>query len=801
MADIKVVIQLQDTIEDEINSLESPTYINNASIQKTGEQFNALSTKSAGANLKSWATGSLSLADGYVGGANTQLIEQYGYNGYVFGAVPESKQLTVTLEVVGKHIDSIIVYGDRTANQFPTKAYRDGNPNDIIYSDDPVWAIKFDQQSTSHTITFLEWNRANYNACITYVAELKNELTLDKSWIKSLETLSQSTGQPKDIYYGVTPSSGTLEILDVNGEMKDYLVDNIISSNNVNLKIWANNSLIQEQVSNDVDYDLSSSVMSLTLKSENNLDEVITISLKDYGNSNYISLKEILETYVFKTNIDNMLQEKTIITDYENNIDEEVSIDNYLQRIKVKIIYIFKKSRYEILNYICNIAQISFVQKSNNHFCFVSLRPKVIAKNVIKINKNQMFGNFIYDIIKNNKYQKVKINYKKIDITEENVYERQITLKDNPTPTSPYSASAIGLNSTISEQIDINAAFAKFFDTLKQSENIYYSLEGSPKWSVVKAISTYSNNANVLDAGSLSFSSQSVSDFNSSADISNAFGGEIILLDSNANKDINPDYTFSVCIDISPNNSGTASNPVLTNYDSANISILAHKYSFSDSSVTYGDGEKTFEVVENPLMTDFTILNIGNKEYKMSHILATNILNDYSDGLKTAKCTIGCMDYYDTQANLIKNWSIGNILDVGDLVSCDGNKGIWRVTGRTFRKEGVPMIDLELQEVKTDKYYIEQTSYEPNQMYEMSSGDGNISVLWYKTFEFDKENGVAILSDAAVKSDYYNGAVLYWADETTKNYTKIKLTSNLSGLELSCTAEAYEYSIKENMQY
>ena len=35
MADIKVVVQLQDTVEDEIKSLESPTAVNNASIQKT----------------------------------------------------------------------------------------------------------------------------------------------------------------------------------------------------------------------------------------------------------------------------------------------------------------------------------------------------------------------------------------------------------------------------------------------------------------------------------------------------------------------------------------------------------------------------------------------------------------------------------------------------------------------------------------------------------------------------------------------------------------------------------------------
>lgn len=251
MADIKVVIQLQDTTEvDKITGLGSSAEVNNASIQKTNGSFGSLSTKNNGTNMKSWAkqtykngeyVGSLSLADGYVGGADTQLIEQYGYNGYVFGAVPESKQLTVTLEVRGENVDSIIVYGDKNANQFPTKAYRDGDTTDIIYSDNATWAIKFDSVASSHTITFLEWNRADYNACITYVAELKNELTLDKSWIKSVESLSQSTGQPKEIYYGVTPSSGSIEIIDRNSEIKDYLQDGILDITNTPIDIYCNN--------------------------------------------------------------------------------------------------------------------------------------------------------------------------------------------------------------------------------------------------------------------------------------------------------------------------------------------------------------------------------------------------------------------------------------------------------------------------------------------------------------------------------------------------------------------------------
>ena len=97
----------------------------------------------------------------------------------------------------------------------------------------------------------------------------------------------------------------------------------------------------------------------------------------------------------------------------------------------------------------------------------------------------------------------------------------------------------------------------------------------------------------------------------------------------------------------------------------------------------------------------------------MNSVVANNIFNLYGNGISTAKITVVCGDYYDENANKIKNWANGDIIQVGDIVRVDkdnlgnalwkysdGSNIYFRVTGSSFRHVGVPLVDLELQEVK-----------------------------------------------------------------------------------------------------
>ena len=124
-------------------------------------------------------------------------------------------------------------------------------------------------------------------------------------------------------------------------------------------------------------------------------------------------------------------------------------------------------------------------------------------------------------------------------------------------------------------------------------------------------------------------------------------------------------------------------------------------YSFKTSientvAVKYGAGDNVFNFNSNGLINTYS----KYKETPLGNLIGRNISMDYNKGIYTSTITIGCDNYYYNSGDLAKDWSNGDVIEVGDLVTVENNDKIWRVTGRNFRKVGVPMIDLELQEVR-----------------------------------------------------------------------------------------------------
>ena len=155
---------------------------------------------------------------------------------------------------------------------------------------------------------------------------------------------------------------------------------------------------------------------------------------------------------------------------------------------------------------------------------------------------------------------------------------------------------------------------------------------------------------------------------------------------------------------------------------------LEKEQNFSDSNKNYtrDNNENDYPISKNvvsisnsELLQDNTRVSYIDFENaialfaKSIDIIKNNILDDYSNGISNASITVACSNYYDINGNLAKDWSKGEIIQVGDIVRVDkdnegnsassykdGTPKLWRVTGRTFRKQGVPLIDLELQEIR-----------------------------------------------------------------------------------------------------
>lgn len=723
MADVSIKIQLQDTIEDVIGGVSADKVTNNVSsiVSKNTQKNDGTPLLSfAPGYIKFDTNGNLVNADGVAGKA----ILEGAYNGFVFGATNASGEYSVTLTISGSHIDSLIFYGDKLANQFPIEAYLDGDTANKIYSDDNVWAIVFDTSTTSHTVTFTKWNRANYNACFTHIAILRNELRLDKSWIKNIESVSQCTGQPNEIFYGVIANSGSAEIIDRNGELLDYITDGIIENSNLPVSIWANGKQVQEHITNDSDYDTNSITLSLDMTNDFENWDNINYAGYEYpetSKSAYEILVSVLNSIGYQNDysnnytgqlIDEMLNKKIIVG---NSIDDnmtEMSIKSYLQSIIIEYPYLKADTIKNTIDKFCVLTQLQIYKDDNDKIVFISARPRATSNellNTIVIPAKCKQSQFSETKILKNKYNKTK--FTKTDFYYENGQigdYQKITYNDfsnskweDKTGEIPnkYNYTQTLIYGTAGEQRWYGEIIVEFdFDELicKNMQIVY-----SPQLFGYTSQTDYS-----LDN----------TDGNIYIDLPNVSNRPTIFqptLGDRYNPKIYTEYNDKqkkVKIHVVSwvggaigdlTEYGTRDYYYLTNL---NISLKGDKLKYNTIEIENGEG--TNEV-------SFTETNTLIQTDEICSMLSNNILSDYGDGVEDATITISCSNYYDINGNLVKDWSKGEIIQVGDIVRVDkdnegnsashykdGTPRLWRVTGRTFRKQGVPLIDLELQEIR-----------------------------------------------------------------------------------------------------
>lgn len=111
--------------------------------------------------------------------------------------------------------------------------------------------------------------------------------------------------------------------------------------------------------------------------------------------------------------------------------------------------------------------------------------------------------------------------------------------------------------------------------------------------------------------------------------------------------------------------------------------------------------------------------------------IKNNILNDYKNGISSGNVTISCNDYYNKSNKKVIDWSQGQVPQVNQIVYFDNDlyadksQRYWKIKGRTFRKTGVPMIDLELEEVKHKKKLSDCTWDEIKEIAESGAADSD----------------------------------------------------------------------------
>lgn len=734
MADIKVKIKLNAGVDgDQINLVGFDRETNNVS-RRAGDK----TTQNNGQNLISWGeNGLVAIDNGFVGGIASTLGKQGGYNGFVFGVVPKNKQYSVEITLEGSNIDSVTFYGDKTANQFPTRAIING---EYIYSDDPEWSIVFPTTRNSQTITFDMWNRANYNACLTHIGVLTNEVVLDKHQISSIESVSQSSGRPKDIFYGVISSSGSFEVLDVSGELRDLAQDKIISSGN-EVQVIANNNVIQNHTSLSPKYNKTD---VLQCEISNRLSKLDTLSFSGFDlDVEGFSLITVLYDILLQAGIR-----------LKTDMFESEQIKDRVTNIFIPYSYMKPSTLREALDKICQVAQLNIYMDDYNNLRISDARPISYSKKIISIPLRNQISTKEENVLRENKYDKVEVPYndvfyeyveiarktffvyeppffsrlkdtsrnKEYYMVENNLFDELVDIHKSNT-----NIEYLGFNVPYTDDIYMGCSLIKFSvwkdNSITEYKDFKLEITGD---SIIKLMVVVGSNATVdymireTDSGEVT----DVLHFTSEREVLNNFftfkaNGDIEFCKYYAHKlavvvkeDVIDFYILKPDVIIEDDNVRFASLPYY------NGSFVIYNKELRETANTYnlGSGDNVISLQgNNELINGKANYNSFASEFSgdVQSVLAQTILKDYKDGIFTIKMSVSCLDMFDINGNKVKDFSKGEVLQVGDVVRIDsdnygkskytrpdGSDMYFRVTGRTFRYSGVPMIDLELQEVR-----------------------------------------------------------------------------------------------------
>lgn len=132
------------------------------------------------------------------------------------------------INVSGKDITLLTITFNKQKNEFPHSILVNGEAH---YDDDPTWTIPLNGGDT-HTITISNWNKPNSPMVISSIyTDLS--IGLDESNLLDFERTIMDRSDIKRPSFGIISNTGSLSFIDKDGEVKDYLAQQLISSQNI----------------------------------------------------------------------------------------------------------------------------------------------------------------------------------------------------------------------------------------------------------------------------------------------------------------------------------------------------------------------------------------------------------------------------------------------------------------------------------------------------------------------------------------------------------------------------------------
>lgn len=652
----------------------------------------------------------------------------------------------------------------------------------------------------------------------------------DKRQILEVESLSQSTADPSTIFYGVMPSTGSIKILDINDEIKNEVLKGNLNSSSINIDLYVNGKLLKQCVTTSNKYDDNDNILSLNLSDKLAKFKEIEVKFRQLTekSSAFDLLVEILSNIGYdKNQVIAMCQSYVMLPDKTIG-----TIQQLLEDIEIEYPYLERGTIYEQIEKVCVLGQLQCFIGEDDKPKFISARPINLNK-VIMIPNNNQYSDFNYELIVNNikhtiGYTNLKYNYefKQIFLSDAmNQFYNQLQdtaqgKLDNNKDFMLYSGlysdytkniinnstnmEVIGLYSPKDASPDDYTTEFRVYELCKATFN-NDDISKDDSW-FLNRTNTQANNIvtnayptskskyllyNLTNGGVVpitpnvnTFPFQFVQNENEA--LSNLLSNDYIIQKDFPNpiqiiKD-NDSYTIYGFMlnplvagqkNIEPNYTGDLL------YIIYNSDFAVYKKVLQKAINEQINSDADYSIPTNELMA----ISTKYEDNSIIDVLKSNILFDYNNGISNGTLTVSCADYYDEDSNKAIDWANGELLQVGNEVKIKGNDKIWRITGRKFRKNACPFLDLEVMEVKeVDKYFTLE-----------------LEIDMSKTTSTNRVITIPILSSADFYVDwgdgeeiYYENKVDYYISHTysdVKFKGKIRFSNKFNGIIYSDSAQ------------
>lgn len=134
----------------------------------------------------------------------------------------------VVINISGSNITLLTIIFNKRDNEFPKSILVDG---EAFYDDDPMWTIPLNK-ANSHTVTISNWNKP-YSPLVISSIYTDLSIDLDDTNLLDFERTIMDRSDIKKPSYGIISNTGSLSFIDKDGEVADYIAQQIISSQNI----------------------------------------------------------------------------------------------------------------------------------------------------------------------------------------------------------------------------------------------------------------------------------------------------------------------------------------------------------------------------------------------------------------------------------------------------------------------------------------------------------------------------------------------------------------------------------------